>query len=50
MRLGAGSAANGKDYKSLKKHPFFAGVDWKNLHRMNPPLRFKNTDKKNSTP
>jgi 3-phosphoinositide dependent protein kinase-1 len=40
-RLGGGPTGSGKDYKALKKHPLFAGIDWKNLHRMKPPLRTK---------
>ena len=24
-------------YSSLKKHPFFRGIDWKNLRKMRPP-------------
>jgi 3-phosphoinositide dependent protein kinase-1 len=24
-------------YSSLKKHPFFRGIDWKNLRKTRPP-------------
>lgn len=26
-----------KSYDDLKKHPFFKGIDWENLHRQTPP-------------
>jgi len=32
-RPGAGS----EGYDSLKRHPFFKGVDWKNLRSQTPP-------------
>jgi len=40
-RLGAGPQGSGTDYKALKRHPFFEGIDWKNLNRLKPPLRSK---------
>jgi 3-phosphoinositide dependent protein kinase-1 len=41
-RLGAGPAGSANDYKALKRHEFFDGIDWKNLHRIKPPIRSKN--------
>jgi 3-phosphoinositide dependent protein kinase-1 len=38
-RLGAGPHGSGRDYKGLKKHPFFDGIDWKNLKNTRPPLK-----------
>ena len=38
-RLGAGILGSGRDYKALKKHPFFNNIDWKNLYRLKPPIR-----------
>jgi len=46
-RLGAGPPGSGRDFKALKKHPFFAGIDWKNLHKIKPPLRSKSVLSKN---
>jgi hypothetical protein len=36
-----------KDFKALKKHRFFNGIDWKNLHKIRPPLRSKSVIHKN---
>ena len=46
-RLGAGPPGSGRDFKALKKHPFFAGIDWKNLNKIRPPLRSKSVIQKN---
>ncbi|KAF0687128.1 Aste57867_21099 [Aphanomyces stellatus] len=37
QRLGAGTDADGNGYDALKSHPFFAGIDWSNLSRMQSP-------------
>jgi hypothetical protein len=45
--LGAGPPGSGRDFKALKKHPFFAGIDWKNLNKIRPPLKSKSVAQKN---
>lgn len=30
-RLGAGPPGSQNDFKALKSHPFFNGVDWENI-------------------
>ena len=32
LRLGCGSNGEENDFSALKKHPFFDGVDWIDLH------------------
>ena len=34
-RLGAGEGG----YEKLKQHPFFASIDWENIHKMESPLK-----------
>jgi len=31
-RLGAGKSGTKNDYNALKKHPFFKGIDFKDMH------------------
>jgi len=38
MRLGSGSPEEGLDMKSLKSHPFFAGIDFRRIHETESPL------------
>ena len=53
-RLGGGEPGTEYDIAHLKSHPFFKGIDWKNLHNMTPPnsenfdflLNKKNKEKK----
>ena len=53
-RLGGGELGTEYDIAHLKSHPFFKGIDWKNLHNMTPPnsenfdflLNKKNKEKK----
>jgi 3-phosphoinositide dependent protein kinase-1 len=53
-RLGGGEPGTEYDIAHIKSHPFFKGIDWKNLHNMTPPnsenfdflLNKKNKEKK----
>ena len=53
-RLGGGEPGTEYDIAHLKSHPFFKGIDWKNLHNITPPnsenfdflLNKKNKEKK----
>jgi 3-phosphoinositide dependent protein kinase-1 len=53
-RLGGGEPGTEYDIAHLKSHPFFKGINWKNLHNMTPPnsenfdflLNKKNKEKK----
>jgi 3-phosphoinositide dependent protein kinase-1 len=53
-RLGGGEPGTEYDIAHLKSHPFFKGIDWKNLHNKTPPnsenfdflLNKKNKEKK----
>lgn len=36
-RLGAGEPGSEYDINHLKSHPYFKGIDWNNLHNINPP-------------
>ena len=53
-RLGGGEPGTEYDIAHLKSHPFFKGIDWKNLNNMTPPnsenfdflLNKKNKEKK----
>ena len=53
-RLGGGEPGTEYDIAHLKSHPFFKGIDWKNLHGVTPPnsenfdflLNKKNKEKK----
>jgi hypothetical protein len=38
MRLGAGPPGSGHDFNALRKHAFFKGIDWENLHKNPPPV------------
>ena len=38
-RLGAGKEGSDKDYKTLKSHPFFDGVNWDNIFNEKAPER-----------
>ena len=40
-RLGAGLPGSQYDFKSLKKHPFFKGIDFENLQNTQPPIKSK---------
>jgi 3-phosphoinositide dependent protein kinase-1 len=37
-RLGSGPPDSPLSYDMLKKHPFFKGIDFTNLHKKNPPI------------
>eukprot|EP00347_Sterkiella_histriomuscorum_P000106 403377158 len=41
QRLGAGPMGSKNDYQALKNHPFFEGIDWRNLNQQNPPIKSK---------
>jgi serine/threonine protein kinase len=36
-RLGAG-VGDYLNFSALKSHPFFNGIDWEHLHKLNPPI------------
>ena len=36
-RLGAGEPGSECDISHLKSHPFFKGINWKDLHNLTPP-------------
>jgi len=38
-RLGAGAKNSDNDYKALKQHKFFAGIDFDHLHKIDPPFK-----------
>ena len=38
-RLGAGCAGSNNDYKALKSHPFFKGIDFEKLHEIEIPIK-----------
>jgi serine/threonine protein kinase len=37
QRLGCGAKGTDNDFEALKRHPFFEGIDWENLHNYRPP-------------
>eukprot|EP01016_Furgasonia_blochmanni_P055827 TRINITY_DN9404_c0_g1_i7.p1 TRINITY_DN9404_c0_g1~~TRINITY_DN9404_c0_g1_i7.p1 ORF type:complete len:557 (-),score=52.58 TRINITY_DN9404_c0_g1_i7:651-2321(-) len=37
-RLGAGERGTANDYAALKRHPFFAGIDFENIHNERAPI------------
>jgi len=39
-RLGAGGKSSSNGFDSLKRHKFFQGIDFTNLHKTNPPMEF----------
>jgi 3-phosphoinositide dependent protein kinase-1 len=40
-RLGAGLPGSQYDFKNLKAHPFFKGIDFENINSMQPPIKVK---------
>ena len=39
MRLGSGIKGSSNDIQALKRHPFFNGIDFENLHITIPPIK-----------
>jgi len=37
-RYGSGPPGDANDIEVLKKHEFFEGIDWANLHKTAPPI------------
>ena len=40
-RLGSGPPGSELSMENLKKHPFFKGIDFKNLHKRSPPIHWE---------
>ena len=38
-RLGSGSKGEENDFKALKYHPFFTGLDFEEINKIDPPLK-----------
>lgn len=38
QRLGAGVKGSKNDFKALKSHPFFKGIDFSSIHYQHPPV------------
>lgn len=41
QRLGAGAPGTSLSIENLKKHPFFKGIDFKNIHKRSPPIHWE---------
>lgn len=47
-RLGSGSKGEENNYKALKLHPFFTGIDFDSIYKMTPPYKKEFKTYKNS--
>jgi hypothetical protein len=45
QRLGAGKPGSNNDINALKKHEFFKGINFEELHLKKPPLKINNLDR-----
>ena len=41
QRLGAGPPGSDNQYEQLKAHPFFKGINFKNLSQISPPVPYE---------